>query len=100
MRCLPGAQAEGSLPLGDFRSLAAGISVPVISCLPRQGAAETVAICWHIAHVLVLGSGRGKVSVLKSKLFQYSETYRAGKYVKSFLGGQGSTVLKQNAFAL
>lgn len=59
-----------------------------------------MAIWWHVVHALVLRCGRGEVSVLKSKLFQYSETYRAGKYVKSFMRDQGSTVLKQNACAL
>lgn len=36
----PGAQAEERLRWEIFRRLAAGVSVPAISCLPRQGAAE------------------------------------------------------------
>lgn len=31
---------RGKIALGDFGRLAAGVSVPAISCLPRQGAAE------------------------------------------------------------
>lgn len=31
---------RGEIALGDFRRPAAGVSVPAISCLPRQGAAE------------------------------------------------------------
>lgn len=39
MLCLPRAQAEGILVLGELRRLAAGVSVPVTPHLPRQGAA-------------------------------------------------------------
>lgn len=100
MRCLPRAQAEGRLALGGFKRLAAGVSAPVISCLPRQGAAETVGMCWCVGSRAGARMGERKGKRLEIRVVLVLGNVQSRKIHDRLLGGgQGSTVLKRNAFA-